>query len=134
VSAARATSSATCSSSGSATVTHTSTGTRPSAGQRAAAANAHATTGGVRTATNAAKATSGGVGAWIAGAVTGVHPVCGSIGPYLVRPVVIARTAAIVDRRASVHRTVRGVADLGEGRTRSYQRRSEDGQDREFRQ
>jgi hypothetical protein len=104
---------ATSSASGSAAVTHASTGSR-AAGQRAAT-------------TSAANSTSSGVGAWIAGhAIAGVHAV-GAMRP-LARPA-NPRTAAIVYRR-TVHRAVRVAADnLREGHTRSYQRRSQGGQD-----
>jgi hypothetical protein len=114
---ARSGSSSAADSSRGAAMTHASAGTRP-AWQRAAT-----TTSGMSTATNAAKATASGAGAWIAEhAIAWMHSV-GAIGP-LVRPVVKPRTAAIVDRRASVHRAVRGAADLGEDRTGRYQRRS----------
>jgi hypothetical protein len=116
------------SSSGAATVTHASSGSSGGAAVPHASAvtrsGAHSTTRGVVTFARAAKAATGGVGAWCPGhALAGVHPI-GSIGPYLVRPVVISRTAAIVYRRASIDRAARGVADLRGGHTRSYQRRS----------
>lgn len=117
------------SSSSAAAVPHASTVTR-AAGQRATRSGAHSTTCGMGTFARAAKAATGGVGARISGhALAGVHPV-GSIGPHLVRPVVIPRAAAIVYRRAFVHRAVRGAADLREGHARSYQRRGYGGQDR----
>jgi hypothetical protein len=74
------------------------------------------------------------VGAWIAGhAIAGMHPI-GSMRP-LIRPVIDPGTAAIVDRRASVHRAVRepGIADLCEGRAGCNQRRGQGGRDRELR-